>query len=358
MTTTMRRLTEYSHGGGCACKLPQSMLDDVVTMMRQTGVPQSDKSELLIGLDTPDDAAVYAIDDTKAWIVTTDFLTPLVDDPRDWGRIAATNALSDVYAMGGRPLIALNILAWPTDLGADMLNKVLQGGADAVSAAGALVVGGHSITDPIPKYGLVAIGEVERDKILTKGGAHPGDLLVLTKPIGVGIISTAIKRGQAPQDSRTAAVASMTRLNSSASRIASEAGVKAATDITGYGLIGHLHEMAAAAGLGAHVDIDRVPLLPGVTALIADGCAPDGSRRTLANALWKGWFEPSSLPQEQQILLADAQTSGGLLLAVPPHNAASVVAALHAGGDAHACVIGEFVDDGRPGVVTAEKSTR
>jgi selenide,water dikinase len=344
------RLTRYSTGGGCACKLPQSMLADVLDTIRTAGLRGAD-ADLLVGLDTPDDAAVYAIDDTRAWVVTCDFLTPVVDDPYEWGRIAATNALSDVYAMGGRPLLALNLLGWPSELPVEMLADVLRGGGRAVADAGALLVGGHSIVDPVPKYGLVATGEVDPRRIITKGGGRDGDLLVLTKPLGIGVVGTAVKRGAAPPELVAAAVASTTRLNASAARVASDAGLCGGTDVTGYGLVGHLHEMAAAAGLGARIRADAVPTWPGVRELIAAGCAPDGTRRTLANALTRGWFEPGRLGEGEQLLLADAQTSGGLLLAVPPGEVDGVVARLRAGGDGAAAVVGDLVDDGRPGVV-------
>lgn len=354
-TAALRRLTQFSNGGGCACKLPQSALGDALAVLRQAGLTRTD-ANLLVGLDTPDDAAVYAVDSQRAWIVTTDFLTPVVDNPVQWGRIAATNALSDVYAMGGRPLLALNILAWPNELPASMMAEVLAGGAAAVSAAGALLVGGHTIVDPIPKYGLVAVGEVAPDALLLKGGGRAGDLLIATKPIGIGVVSTAVKRSRAPSEVIDAAVASASRLNANAARVATSAGLRGGTDITGYGILGHLHEMAAAAGLGARVFPDRIPLLPGVTDLIAAGCAPDGTRRTLANALARGWFLPGRVPEHQQLLLADAQTSGGLLLAAPPDRAQSVLDDLHSGGDHAAAIVGELIDNGRPGVITAENA--
>ncbi len=359
------RLTQLSPGGGCACKLPQAMLDDVLGMIGTTaGVQGSESANLLVGLQAPDDAAVYAIDDHRAWIVTADFGTPVVDDPHLWGRIAATNALSDVYAMGGRPLLALNLLAWPLDLDRTMLAEVLDGGRRAVVEAGALIVGGHSIDDPTPKFGLVAIGEVERGHLLTKGGAREGDLLILTKPLGVGVVSTAIKRGLAPAGLVEAAVESMLRLNANAAGVARRATLRGGTDVTGYGLLGHLHEMAKAAGLVAHLHANSVPVLAAgadtVAQLIIDGCAPDGSRRTLANALSARWFDPGGLPDDTQLLLADAQTSGGLLLAVPPTTVDAVLTGLHDGGDHAAAVIGHFAaptHEHEPGTVTASATT-
>ena len=345
------RLTQFSPGGGCACKLPQAMLDEVLGMVRPPGAAPGDTTDarsanLLVGLNAPDDAAVYTIDEHRAWIVTTDFITPVVDDPYQWGRIAAANALSDVYAMGGTPLLALNVLAWPINLDRSLLAEVLEGGRRCVVEAGAVVVGGHSIDDPIPKFGLVAIGEVDPDRLLTKGGGRAGDLLVLTKPLGVGIVGTAIKRGLAPPALIDAAVASMTRLNANAAAVARRTALRGGTDVTGYGLLGHLHEMARSAALVAQIHADSIPALQSgdesVMRLISDGCAPDGSRRTLANALATGWFFPGWLPPEVQLLLADAQTSGGLLLAVPPANLDAVLAGLRDGGDEAAAVIGQF----------------
>lgn len=347
-----RRLTEYSPGGGCACKMPQSLLSDVLSSVRDHGAASPGIGEALkVGLDTPDDGAVYAIDDSRAWIITCDFLTPVVDDPYEWGRIAATNALSDVYAMGGRPLLTLNLLGWPADLPRDLLAAVLRGGSAAVADAGALLVGGHSIVDPAPKYGMVAIGEVEPDAILRKGGGRAGDVLVLTKALGVGIVGTAIKRGQASRPIVDAAIGAMARLNASAAAVARAAGLRGGTDITGYGLIGHLHEMCLAGGTSAHIEAAVVPRLDGVIDLVTAGCTPDGTRRTLDNALAGGWFVPGQLDAAEQVLLADAQTSGGLLLAVPAARADRVIVELHERGDADAAVVGELVA-GEPGVIS------
>jgi len=355
VNATARRLTQYAAGGGCACKMPQSMLGGVLQAVRAAGLPKLD-ADLLVGLDTPDDAAVYAVDATRAWIVTCDFQTPVVDSAYDWGRVVAANALSDVYAMGGRPLLALNLLAWPAELSQETLAEVLRGGGSVVAEAGALMVGGHSIVDAVPKFGLVAIGEVDPQRILRKGGGRAGDQLVLTKALGVGIVGTAIRRGQASAESVSLAVASMTRLNASAARIASETGLRGGTDVTGYGLIGHLHEMCRAAGLGARIWMDQVPALPGVMDLIAQGCAPTGSRRTLENARQKGWFDPGALDLAGQLLLADAQTSGGLLLAVAASQADALVERIRAGGDATAAVVGELTDDAQAGCVRVDTS--
>lgn len=346
-----KRLTQYSPSGGCGCKIPQSLLGPLLTTIRSTGVSGCDP-RLLVGLDQPDDAAVYAVDDKRAWVITCDFLTPIVDDPYLWGRISATNALSDVYAMGGHPLFVLNLLCWPSELSADVMAEVVLGGGKAVADAGALVVGGHSIVDPIPKFGLVAIGEVDPKKLLTKGGGHRGDLIVLTKPLGVGAVSTAIKQGRSSSELTKLAEESMIRLNASAARIATKVGLQGGTDVTGYGLIGHLHEMAIAAGLGARIWMKDVPVLPGVIDLIAAGCAPSGAQKTLENALANGWFVPGQLLTKCQLLLADPQTSGGLLLCVSRSAATDLVASLRIAGDIFAAVIGELIDSDPPGIIS------
>lgn len=348
------RLTEMSPRGGCACKLPRAALGGVLESIPQTGTARSRSRDLLrIGLDQPDDAAVFASDKNRSWVFTTDFQTPIVDDPYDWGRIAATNALSDVYAMGGRPLFALNLLAWSEALPEESLAAVLAGGADAVGAAGGLVVGGHTIADDVPKYGLAVVGEVSDDCVLTKGGCQPGDELVLTKALGVGVVGTAIKRGAAPRALVDAAVALMTRLNQHATDVAGRAGLKGGTDVTGFGLIGHLREMCSAAGLVGTIDVSAVPVLRAddadVLDLIAAGMAPDGSRRTLADAESAGWFRGDSVREDRRLLLADAQTSGGLLLSVPPRQSRDLVLSLRDEGDTEAAVIGQLTLP-RPGV--------
>lgn len=347
-TVLPRPLISYSPAGGCACKIPQTILEDVTTFIGGAGVTDG---KLLIGLDPPDDAAVYAIDDHRALVITLDFLTPVVNDPRDWGRIAAANALSDVYAMGGRPLLALNILAWPREFPDAVLHQVLDGGREAVTRAGALLVGGHSIVDESPKYGLAVVGEVDRKQIITKGGGRPGDVLVLTKPLGVGVIGTAIKRGAASEADIVRATQNMSRLNAAAGRVASDHGVRSGTDVTGYGLIGHLHEMAVAAGLSATIHAEWVPKIERVEDLIHEGNSPDGSVRTLDNALASGWLSTGDVGRERQILLADAQTSGGLLLAVARSKASALIAALHHAGEAEAAVVAEF-SAGDPGAIT------
>jgi selenide,water dikinase len=270
---------------------------------------------LLVGAAEGDDAAVFRLDDQRALVVTTDFFTPIVDDARDWGRIAAANALSDVYAMGGRPLIALNLTAWPAEtLSMDILAEVLRGGASVAAAAGCLVVGGHTIDDPEPKYGMAVTGLADPARLLTISEARPGDTLVLTKPIGTGVIATAHKRGSADDDVLAAAVASMTTLNAAASEAALAAGVTAATDVTGFSLLGHLHRMLRASGCSAVIHSSAVPLLPGALDLTSAGFVSGGTRNNMAYlAPWLTTHP--AVPDPVAVLLQDAQTSGGLLLA-------------------------------------------
>ncbi|HLF40048.1 MAG TPA: selenide, water dikinase SelD [Acidimicrobiia bacterium] len=341
------RLTRFSHGAGCACKLSPSDLRTILGLVRGLDPPAD--PNLLVGLDTADDAAVYRLRDDLAIVFTADFFTPIVDDPYDWGRVAAVNALSDVYAMGARPILALNLVAWPREgLPFELLARTLEGGADAVRRAGALVVGGHSIDDNEPKYGMAVIGTVDPHEVLTNGGARPGDALVLTKPIGLGVISTALKRDAAGPDLLAEAVRLMTTPNEAARDAALEVGVNAATDITGFGLLGHLREMLVASGLAARIDASRVPVIDGVRDLIEAGMVAGGTTRNHAfvspDVDWAG------LALEEQLLLADAQTSGGLLLAVDPARAGALVAALQRRGTPAAAVIGHTVE-GAPGRV-------
>jgi selenide,water dikinase len=322
--TAVRPLTQFSHGAGCGCKLAPGVLAEVL----RTLTPQS-HPDLLVGTETGDDAAVWRLDGDRALVATTDFFTPVVDDPRTWGRVAAQNAVSDVYAMGGRPLFALNLVAWPSsELGPEVLAEVLAGGAEIGAEGGFAVVGGHSIDDPEPKYGLAVIGEVHPDRILTNAGLRDGDVLVLTKALGVGVATTAIKTGTASPSVAAAAVASMTASNAAAARAAVDAGATGCTDVTGFGLLGHLMKMAAASGVDAEIDVAAVPFLPGTRALAEAGTMPGGSRRNrdwVADAVDAGPFGELDV-----LLLADAQTSGGLLFGAAPEQAAAAVAALGA----------------------------
>ncbi len=269
----------------------------------------------MIGFAGSDDAGVIGIGDDRVLAQTVDFFTPIVDDPRSWGRIAAANALSDIYAMGAEPLTALQLVGWPRDgLPMDILSDVMLGGADTMAEAGCVIVGGHSIDDREPKYGFAVTGIARRGEITSNGAATPGQVLVLTKPIGTGIIATAIKNGRATDDVADAAIASMAALNRGAANAARRVGVRAATDVTGFGLLGHLAEMVRASGVSAHIDVDAVPLLPNVRELTRAGMIPAGSRRNLASVI--PMLDPGSRSEEDRVVLADAQTSGGLLLAI------------------------------------------
>ncbi len=269
---------------------------------------------VLVSAETGDDAAVYRLPDGRALVATVDFFTPIVDDPYDWGRIAAANAFSDVYAMGAEPALALNVVAWPVDdLPLEMLAEVLRGGQAVAAEAGAVVLGGHTITDPEPKYGMVALGFAAPEQVVRNSTAPPGAALYLTKRLGTGIVSTAIKQGIAEEGQVRAAVELMTTLNAAAARAMREAGAEAATDVTGFGLLGHLQRMLEGSGVAARLAADAVPLLPGVLELAARDVVPGGTKRNLAFA--RPHLEAGSLTEPELLVLADAQTSGGLLVA-------------------------------------------
>src|SRR4051794_2862445 len=300
-------LTSLSHGAGCGCKLSAADLRPIVA-----GLPGPSDPRVLVGMDLADDAGVVQLTETLAIVQTVDFFTPIVDDPYAFGRIAATNALSDVYAMGGTPVSALNLVAFPLEtLGPDVLREILRGGADAVAAAGASIVGGHSIDDPEPKYGLAVTGIVDPRAVLTNAGGQVGDVLVLTKPLGAGAVATALKRGIAAPEAR--AIEVMTTLNDVAALQARAAGAHALTDVTGFGLLGHTHELAAASGLAAEIDASAVPAIAGALELDA---VSGGSRRNRADAeTFTTWGD---VPEARRRLVTDAMTSGGLLAALPP----------------------------------------
>ncbi len=297
--------------------------------MRQ--LDSSAPPELLVGATSGDDAAVWRLDDDRALVSTADFITPVVDDARTWGRVAAANAVSDVYAMGGRPLFALNLVGWNTEaLPTTLLGEVLAGGQDVAAAGGFHIVGGHTIDDPEPKYGLSVTGEVHPDRMLTNAGLRPGQDLILTKPLGVGVITTAIKADVASDAAAEAAVASMTKLNADAAAIAVEAGATGCTDVTGFGLLGHLGRMTVESGVVATVDFAAIPFLATTLELAADGIMPGGSRRNLAAGA--DLLDAGPHDELHQLLVADAQTSGGLVFGVDPEATASVLANLTATG--------------------------
>jgi selenide,water dikinase len=344
------RLTSFTSGGGCACKLAPGTLRAVLDTLAPAVAPPA---ELLVGMETCDDAAVYRLRDDLAVVLTTDFFTPIVDDAYDWGRIAATNALSDVYAMGATPVVALNLVGWPDDLPLDLLGRVLEGGTSVVRAAGALLAGGHTITDPEPKYGLAVMGVVDPDRVLTNRGAQPGDALVLTKPIGVGVIASAHKRAVASAELVARAIDLMTTTNAAArdAAVADGSAVHAATDVTGFGLLGHLRELATGSGVSSRVDARTVPVLDGVRALLADGIVPGGTRR---NHAWVSEVTDwGALDELEQLLLADAQTSGGLLLAVAPDAVDALVADLEGRGTPAAAVVGHLTEEGPARIVVS-----
>jgi len=309
------KLTALSHGAGCACKLPA---DQLHPLLRE--LPASTDPALLVGKETADDAAVYRVSEDLAIVTTVDFFTPIVDDPYDFGRVAAANALSDVYAMGGEPVTALNLVAWSLEeLGPDLLREVLRGGATVAAEADTTVAGGHSIDDPEPKYGLAVTGTVHPDRLLRNSTGRPGDELYLTKPVGGGVAATAAKRGRASDGLIAGAVEVMTELNSGASRAAMAAGAHAMTDVTGFGLLGHLRELAEASGVAAELEAAAVPAIPGVLELLSGPDPPlaGGTRRN------RDWVEPAvhwanGVPDYLRWLMCDAMTSGGLLVAAPP----------------------------------------
>jgi selenide,water dikinase len=310
-------LTSLSSGAGCGCKLAAT---DLLPVVR--GLPRQTDERLLVGSATGDDAAVFRLRGDLALVQTIDFFTPIVDDPHDFGRIAAANALSDVYAMGGTPLTAMNVVAFPLEeVGGDVLSEILRGGLDVIDDAGAVLVGGHSIQDAEPKYGLAVTGVVDPASMTTNAAGAPGDALVLTKPLGVGAIVTAGKRGLVPASLLRSAIDVMVELNSRAAEAALGAGVRAMTDVTGFGLLGHLHNICRESGLAATIDSDAVPAIAGVESVLDSEDAVSGGSRH--NAEWAAGFATVDAAVEpwRVRLLADATTSGGLLIAVSPEHA-------------------------------------
>src|SRR4051812_48538936 len=308
--STTFRLTQYAHGGGCVCKIPPGELEAVVARLMHGG-PVDPPAELVVGLDDGDDAAVVRLPGGQGLVLTTDFFTPVVDDAYTFGRIAAANALSDVYAMGGTPVVAVNLLGWPRDvLPAELAAEVLRGGLDVAHAAGCHVGGGHSVDDPEPKYGMAVTRIVGVDRGIPNDAPVAGEAPSLTKPLGIGVLNS---RHKATGEVSEEAVAAMTRLNRDAGHAAGAAGIRAGTDVTGFGLLGHLHKMARASGVTAVVDAAAVPYLAGARQALADGFVSGGTRRNL------DWVRPhtdlSAIDESEALLLADAQTSGGLLLA-------------------------------------------
>ena len=334
------RLTSFSHGGGCGCKIAPGVLSEIL----RTSAPGFLPPQLMVGIETADDAAVWKLNDEQALIATTDFFMPIVDDPFDFGRIAAANAISDVYAMGGTPIMALALVAMPINqLPIDVIGRVLAGGQAVCADAGIPIAGGHTIDSVEPIYGLVVMGLVHPSRVRRNAGAKAGDALVLGKPIGVGVLSAALKKGQLDDAGYARLVDTTTRLNKPGAALAALPGVHALTDVTGFGLAGHTLEMARGAGLRAHIDWAAVPLIAGVPALAQDGFVTGASGRN-----WAGYGAEvrlaAGLPAIARDLLSDPQTSGGLLVACSPDTVDAVMACFRDGGFAHAAVVGRMTD--------------
>jgi selenide,water dikinase len=330
------RLTSLSHGGGCGCKIAPGLLSEI--LKGSSGFPLP--PELLVGIETADDAAVYKLNDSQALVATTDFFMPIVDDPYDFGRIAATNAISDVYAMGGRPIMALALVGMPINvLSTQTIARILEGGASICREAGIPIAGGHTIDSVEPIYGLVALGLVHPDRVKRNADARPGDLLVLGKALGVGVMSAALKKGLLDAAGYASMIATTTQLNKPGPELAELQGVHGLTDVTGFGLAGHALELARGSGCDVHLDWASVPLLPGVGELVAQGLVTGASARN-----WAAYGADVTLPatpvEGAQALLSDPQTSGGLLLSCDPAAVAEVLTIFQGHGFADATVIG------------------
>jgi selenide, water dikinase len=342
------RLTSFSHGGGCGCKIAPGVLAEILKNSGGGFIPK----ELMVGIETADDAAVYRLNDEQALIATTDFFMPIVDDPFDFGRIAATNAISDVYAMGGKPIMALALVAMPINqLPLEAIGQIIKGGEAMCREAGIPIAGGHTIDSVEPIYGLVVLGLVHPDRVRRNADAKPGDVLILGKPIGVGVLSAALKKGKLDDAGYAQLVKTTTMLNKPGVEFAAMAGVHALTDVTGFGLAGHTLELARGAGVTAVIDWAKVPLLPGVAAMAADGFVTGASGRN-----WDGFGAQvtlaAGLPATARDLLADPQTSGGLLVSCAPEAAAEVLRIFSEGGFDQAAVIGR-IEAGAPGLRVA-----
>ncbi len=334
------KLTSFSHGGGCGCKIAPGVLSEILKNTSGFPVPK----ELMVGIETADDAAVYKLNDEQALIATTDFFMPIVDDPYDFGRIAATNAISDVYAMGGTPIMALALVGMPINkLPIDTIGKILKGGESICAEAGIPIAGGHTIDSVEPIYGLVVMGLVHPDKVKRNSAARAGDVLVLGKPLGVGVLSAALKKGKLDADGYASMIASTTKLNKPGKALADLPGVHALTDVTGFGLLGHLLELARGAGLSAQLDMASIPLLHGVEQLARDGYFTGASGRNW-DAYGKDVALPPGFPAEHHALLTDPQTSGGLLVACDPACADEVLALFAREGFEHAAVVGRMAE--------------
>ena len=339
------KLTSFSHGGGCGCKIAPGVLADILKQSQGFPVPP----QLLVGIETADDAAVYLLNDEQALIATTDFFMPIVDDPTDFGRIAATNAISDVYAMGGTPIMALALVGMPIDkLPIDTIGKILAGGEAICAEAGIPIAGGHTIDSVEPIYGLVVMGLVHPSHLKRNANAKVGDQLILGKPLGVGVLSAALKKNALNADGYKAMINSTTKLNTAGKDLAKLKGVHAMTDVTGFGLLGHAREMARGAHVSVHINLQALPFLPQVETLAAQGFITGASARN-----WNGYQQDitldSNINDVQKALLCDPQTSGGLLVACAAEEVDAVMACFHAHGFAEATVIGK-IQEGTTGV--------
>jgi selenide,water dikinase len=342
------KLTQFSHGGGCGCKIAPGVLEKILAKTAPGLIPK----QLLVGIETADDAAVYQLNDSQAIVATTDFFMPIVDDPFDFGAIAATNAISDVYAMGGQPLFALALVGMPVNqLPLEVIRKILEGGESVCAKAGIPIAGGHTIDSVEPIYGLVAIGLVDPRNLKRNAGAKPGDKLVLGKPLGVGIYSAALKKGKLDEAGYKAMIASTTRLNTPGTKLGKLEGVHALTDVTGFGLLGHLLEICKGSGAAATVDWGSLPLLPGAIDFAREGVFTGASGRN-----WTGYGERvtlgKGLGEPEQLLLTDPQTSGGLLVACSPETVDAVLAVFREEGFGEAAVIGG-ISAGAPHITVA-----
>lgn len=331
------RLTQYSHGGGCGCKIAPAVLSEILSGLPQAGM----FPDLLVGLESSDDAAVYRLNDKQAIIATTDFFMPIVDDAYDFGRIAATNALSDIYAMGGQPILALAVVGMPIDkLPVDTIRQIMAGGASVCEQAGIPIAGGHSIDSPEPIYGLVALGIVHPDKVKRNDKAQAGDVLILSKPLGVGVLSAALKKGELNAEGYRQMIDVTTQLNLTGKKLSAMDGVHAMTDVTGFALLGHLLEICRGSQVQAQIDFERIPLIEIASQLAKAGYATGAAARN-----WASYGESVELPgvaEWQRKLLCDPQTSGGLLVSCAPESADAVLAAFHADGFNRAAVIGSL----------------
>jgi selenide,water dikinase len=337
--TELVRLTQFSHGGGCGCKIAPAILSDILSQTPARAAPKA----LLVGIESSDDAAVYKLNDSQAIVATTDFFTPIVDDPYDFGRIAATNAISDIYAMGAQPIFALAVVGMPLEkLPVEVIQRIIAGGESVCAEVGIPVAGGHSIDVLEPIYGLVALGVVHPDKVKRNDRARAGDALILGKPLGVGILSAALKKGQLSAAGYAEMIKWTTKLNTPGVRLADLDGVHALTDVTGFGLVGHLLEICRGSQLGARIRFDDIPLVPDAKAWAEQGVATGASGRN-----WAGYGKDVSLPagcaEWKQKLLTDPQTSGGLLVACAPDVVDKVIAEFRSDGFAEARRIGEMI---------------